>query len=406
MRGRGRRSAPARAKATLNPGRLAAARVLLGVEEGAHAEDLLDQMAPPRGPDRGLAWHTVLGVLRRQGSLDASLEEHLKGKSVARLEPAVRTALRVGAHDLLLSRTPRHAAVSQAVELARKLGVGRASGLVNAVLRRTQSLPEDPFVDLPSWLAERWSGHEAWVRSLQQAPALCGVWRDKPVEELDAAVLSDPVGTFMLRAGQGTLTTLPGFAEGRWWVMDPAAVRTADLLAEALPSGVDVLDACAAPGGKSMRLASRGLSVTAVDLEPHRLDRLSENFARTGLSLARRESWDWTTGPNPSLGTFAGVLVDAPCTGLGTVRRHPEIKWRRQISDPAAMALRQRQILRSCAEHVQPGGFLAYAVCSPLEEEGRAVAESLTDWRILEALEGPSPSGDEDAFQGYLLTRA
>lgn len=394
------------AKASLNPGRLAAARVLLAVNEGAHAEDLLDELAPPPGPDRGLAWHTVLGVLRRRGSLDAALEENLRGKPVGSLEAPVQTALRVGAHDLLLSRTPRHAAVSQGVELARALGVGRASGLVNAVLRRTQALPDDPRLDLPPWLADRWSPHQAWIRSLQHAPPLCGVWRDGPVDALEAERLEDPAGAFVLGAGQGNLASLPGFQDGSWWVMDPAALRIADLLAAHLPEGASVLDACAAPGGKAMRLAARGFPVTAVDLEPHRLDRLSENFDRTNLPLAARHAWNWTTGPHATLGTFAGVLVDAPCTGLGTIRRHPEIKWRRKPSDPAAMALRQREILRHCAEHVAEHGMLAYAVCSPMAEEGRAVAESLPGWRIVEQLEGSPPHGDEDAFQGYVLTRA
>lgn len=406
MRGERHRRGAVHGKAALNPGRLAAARVLLAVEEGAHAEDLLDELAPKAGSDRGLAWHTVLGVLRRRGSLDAALEAHLRGKSVEQLEAAVRTALRVGAHDLLLSRTPRHAAVSQAVELARALGVGRASGLVNAVLRRTQELPEDPRLDLPAWLADRWTDHEAWLRSLQHAPPLCGVWRDAPLDDLEVDMLHDPPGAFALKAGQGALTALPGFQDGQWWIMDPAAVRTADLLAARLPTQATVLDACAAPGGKAMRLASRGLAVTAVDLEPHRLGRLVENFERTRLPLAAQLAWDWTEGPHPTLGTFSGVLVDAPCTGLGTVRRHPEIKWRRHPADPASMALRQREILRHCAEHVAENGFLAYAVCSPLGEEGRAVAESLSGWRIVDQIEGCPPRGDEDAFQGYLLTRA
>lgn len=334
------------------------------------------------------------------------MRPHLRGKPVGRLEAPVRAALRVGAHDLLLSRTPRHAAVSQAVELARALGVGRASGLVNAVLRRTTELPDDPRLDVPDWLADRWGAHTAWLASLREPPPVHGVWRDDPVLELAATPLDDPPGVFQLAEGQGSLPELPGFAEGAWWVMDAAAVRCADLLADAVPAGARVLDACAAPGGKTLRLASRGLAVTATDLEAHRLDRLRDNAARVGLSLENALVVDWMEGAPESLGQFAGVLVDAPCTGLGTLRRHPEIKWRRQPSDPAAMALRQREILRRAAEHVAPGGVLVYAVCSPMPEEGAAVAEGLEGWQVVDRLEGAPPVRAEDAFQVYRLQRA
>ena len=139
-----------------NPGRVAAVRVLMAVEEGHHAEQVLAELAPPDGPDRGLAWNLVLGVLRRRGSLDALLEPRLS-QGVRGLDPTVRAILRAGLFDALLTRTPPHAAVHQAVEVARAVGAVRASRLVNAVLRRATSekLSDDPWLDLPAWLAHR-----------------------------------------------------------------------------------------------------------------------------------------------------------------------------------------------------------------------------------------------------------
>ncbi len=184
----GRSGPSARGQISLNPGRMAAGRALLAIDEGAHAEQILAEVAPPGGADRGLAWHLVLGVLRRRGSLDAALRPLLNRGTVAELDAEVRVALRVGAFELLLSRTPRHAAVSQAVELVRSMGGARASGLINAVLRRLpeDGLPDDPTLDLPPWLVGRWRDHGDWLRCLQQAAPLSGAWRDAPLAQLEA----------------------------------------------------------------------------------------------------------------------------------------------------------------------------------------------------------------------------
>ena len=399
-------------RARLNPGRLAAARALLSVQEGAHAEDILESVAPPDGPDRRLAWHLALGVLRRRGSLDHALAAHLKPGGVAELDPPVQAALRIGAFDLLFSRTPRHAAVSQAVELCRGLKAGRASGLVNAVLRRTEAkdLPRGPLADLPDWLADRWRTWPDWVARLREPPPLSGVWRDQPHPDLAVTTaLAGGVavpGAFVVTDPTGAVTDLPGFADGAWWVMDAAAAAVADLCLPPTGDGAQlrVLDACAAPGGKTMRLAAQGARVTAVDLEPHRLDRVRENLARTGLEAEQVLSWDWLDGAHPDLETFDVVLVDAPCSALGIVRRHPEITWRRQPTDPLAMSLRQREILAAAARHVAPGGRLIYAVCSPMPEEGEQVVADLDGWQVASTWSSTPPAGDEDAFQAFVLT--
>jgi len=392
-----------------NPGRVAAVRTLMAVEEGQHAELALAQLAPKAGPDRGLAWNLVLGVLRRQGALDALLSTRLR-QGINDVEPAVRAVLRAGLYDALLTRTPPHAAVHQAVEVCRAIGVGRASGLVNAVLRRlsSESLSDDPWLDLPEWLRGRWKDWGEWVARLGTPPPVCIVTQrplspDLSVTEvtLEGAAID---GVWALERGLGAIDALPGFAEGDWWVMDPAAVAVADLVATHTPDGGTVLDACAAPGGKAFRLKERGYQVVAVDQDPHRIKILQDNATRLAMTL-ETHAHQWSMGNPSSLGRFDTVLVDAPCTGLGIVRRHPEIRWRRLPSDPAAMGIRQRAILREAAGHVEDGGALIYAVCSPEPEEGPEVVAGLDGWKVVASWASTPPTGDEDAHQAFVLRR-
>jgi 16S rRNA (cytosine967-C5)-methyltransferase len=396
----------------VNPGRLAAARVLLGVETGAHADDLLESLAPS-GRDRGLTWHLVLGVLRRQGSLDHTLAPFSR-RPLAKLDPPVRITLRLGAFELLYGRTRAHAAVHQAVDLSRALRAGRAAKFVNAVLRKVASAeaPTDPFLDLPPWLQQRFAEWPEWVGRMAEPAPICGVWRDasEPVPEVAEGPASaggrTPPGAFKVAAAEGHVVEMDGFADGKWWVMDPASVVVADLLHEAIPEGSTVLDACAAPGGKTLRLATRGHTVHAVDLQPHRLKLVGEGSRRVGVTdRVSTEIHDWLTGPLTDTRSFQGVLVDAPCSALGIVRRHPEIRWRRLASDPSAMAIRQRAILKEAAAHVADDGVLVYSVCSPLPEEGRAVVESLEQFQVVQAWSSAPPVGDEDAFQAFVLRR-
>ena len=395
-----------------NPGRRAALLVLVAVEEGGHAEDLLASSAPADPRDRGLCWHLVLGVLRRQGALDHLLQPLLK-QPIARLDPPVRAALRLGAFELHHARAPAYAVVSEAVEASRSVGAGRASGLVNAVLRRAadQPFPADPALDLPPWLRERFGGWGAWLSTLSQPPPIAGVLRD-PAGQAPAGAVGPATaggeavpGTFTLSGAEGPVGDRPGFADGAWWVMDPSAVRVADLAFEAAGRPQpQVLDACAAPGGTSLRLASLGAAVTAVDLVPERLARVAEGAGRTGLAVGTHRH-DWLTGPAKLPRDFDVVLVDAPCTGLGTIRRHPEIRWRRLASDPMAMAIRQSMILENASMHVAPGGSLVYAVCSPMVEEGPEVVEGLRGWAVTRRWAAAPPHADEDAFQCFVLRR-
>lgn len=399
--------------ARANPGRLAAARIQLGVEDGLHAEALLDELAPSDARDRGLAHHLAFGLLRRQGAVDAALEPLLRRK-VTRLDPPVRACLRLGAFELAEGRARAGAVVHQWVEATRALGARRATGLVNAVLRKRVGKPleDDVLLDVPEWLRPRFAPWQDWLRRCRQPPPVSIALRagrepDHPPGCVPVPRLAEdrPAPARMLRLPSqgGAIPALEGFSTGAWYVIDPSAAVVADMLHHHAPEG-PVLAACAAPGGKSFRLADQGRSVLAVDLVPARLDRVGEGSRRLGLEVDRHVH-DWLDGPHPTLGRFAGVLVDAPCTGLGVIRRHPEIRWRRRESDVPAMALRQLNILRAAAEHVDVDGVLGYSVCSPMPEEGRELVAALEGWTVVDAWSSTPPAGDEDAFQAFVLRR-
>ncbi len=398
---------------TLNPGRLAAARALMKAEKGYHADEALLAALEPGSKDMGLARALTFGVLRRRGALDKLLGAFARDP-VHKLDPNVRVAARIGLYELHCMRTPPHAAVDQAVQLIRVLRRPRAAGFVNAVLRKGGEgyLATDSTVDHPNWMIRRWTeryGAEAvqdWcARMADAAPlSLCLAKTDSEAPEGEQATASgvEIPGVRWVQA-KGRIEELPGFADGGWWVMDPAAAASADLLQ--LQEGERVLDACAAPGGKTLRLASQGGDVVATDRSRDRMALITESLERTGLK-ATLHAADWS-GAQEQLGSFDCALVDAPCTGLGTTRRHPEIRWSRKSSDPMAQSLLQSVILANVSERVRPGGRLVYAVCSPEPEEGRdVVAEFLSrrpEWRLDEELETTPPQSHEDAFYAARL---
>lgn len=400
---------------------MAAARALVAVEHGLHVEDVLAK-ASVDDRDRSFAWFLALGVLRRRASVDAALRPLLR-QPLGGLDPEVRAVLRLGTFEKLHGRAGDHAVVNEAVDVVKGIGGARASGLVNAVLRRVRpvSLSDDEVLEHPAWLLARWReryGEQAaadWARANNDPPPIAVVARDPadvqairdaglevaPVE-IDGDVLD---GVWRLGPFEGSVTALPGFAEGRLWVQDPAAVAVADLA-----QGERVLDACAAPGGKTFRLLTRGARVTAVDHQGPRLQRLREGLQRLELQAEIRHH-DWTEGPLPAAGEpFDVVLVDAPCTGLGTVRRHPEIRWRRQLVDLLTLPETQGAILASAATHVAPGGRLVYAVCSAEPEEGeQVVAAFLADhpgFSRERALSTAPPQHGEDAHVAVVMRRA
>lgn len=408
-----------------NPGRIAAARVLVDVEAGDHAEELLAARAPRQAEDRGLAWHLVLGVLRGRARVDAALRQ-VVSRPIGELDPPVRAVLRMGAFEALVGGTPRHAVVDQAVEVARVLGAGRASGLVNAALRRV-ALPNDlsraDALDHPAWLVSRWDARygeaatTAWCKANGEPPPLVlavrGTESTFAEQLLEAGVGTSPAraagevvpGLLRVEGRVGRVEALPGFAEGAFWVQDAASAWMADLVPE---SAKNVIDACAAPGGKTFRLISKGHTVLAVDGSEERLNKVRDSLRRLRMEATVRPH-DWLTGRLLAVGEVDAVLVDAPCTALGVLRRHPEIRWRRSPLDPKGAAVRQFAILAASSQHVRSGGALVYAVCSPEPEEGpqvvqRFLKENPEFTLDVERTTAP-PQHDEDAFYGARMVR-
>ncbi len=386
-----------------SPARSIAAEVLTRVERnGAFASVALEAaMAGAPGidsRDAALAGELVHGTLRRQLALDAALENAAE-RPMARLEIGVRPLLRMGAYQLLyLDRVPARAAVNETVELCKARGLARAGGLANAILRRLARepiipLPEDPVERLsveeshPLWLVRRWVER----LGLDEASALCRTnnlpaplalrtnlprgSREALLELLRAARpdATIEIGRYSAAAimllGAGPPARLPGHAQGLFQVQDEAAQLVSLLLSP--EKGAPTLDTCAAPGGKSCHLAELGGEVIAMDVSLRKLVRARSEADRLDLSLRCLVADAGEPLPVPDR-SQACVLVDAPCSGLGTVRRHPELRYRRQPEDLARLADLQLAILRRAASAVRPEGVLVYSVCSNEPEEGLA----------------------------------
>jgi 16S rRNA (cytosine967-C5)-methyltransferase len=334
--------------------------------------------------DRALVRHLVGTVLRRLGTL-----RHVLGLYLDRGFPAdaprVETALLLGAAQILLMQIPDHAAVDMSVRLVQAdRRAKHFAGLVNAVLRRVahdgaqhMAGADTALLDTPDWLMARWvktygtDVARAIAQANRQEPALDLSVKDDPAgwaEKLGGRVL--PTGSVRALV-HGPVPSLPGYAEGAWWVQDAAAALPVRLLGEV--TGRTVADLCAAPGGKTAQLAAAGALVTAVDRAPKRLERLRQNLTRLGLSaeIVAADVTEWRGGP------FDAVLVDAPCSSTGTIRRHPDIPWLKRETDIAALADLQRRLLAGAFECVKPGGTLVYCTCSLEPEEGIDVVRDL-----------------------------
>lgn len=363
------RAQPRASIQTDDPTREIAFELLSGVLDRRRTlEEGLERAGAAEPRDRAAAHRLAAAVLRRLGSLDAVLEPLL-----TRAPPdGVRHVLRLGVAGLLLLDTPAHAAVGTAVDLARKRKLAPFAGLVNAVLRRVAAEGaaawdglDGPRLDTPAWLWASW-GQDA--RALAKAHAA-----EAPLDLTLAPGASAPEAGAILPTGSvrfaaGTrVQELAGFDEGRFWVQDAAAALPARLLA-ARP-GERVADLCAAPGGKTAQLAAAGAAVFAVERDPGRIRRLNENLSRLGLAVdvAVADVLEWQP---PAL--LDAVLLDAPCSATGTIRRHPDVQRLRRPKDVAELAQAQDRMLAAAARMLRPGGRLLYAVCSLQTEEGAA----------------------------------
>jgi 16S rRNA (cytosine967-C5)-methyltransferase len=328
-------------------------------------EEALDALPTAAPRDRAAAHRLAAAVLRRMGTLDAVLEPFLR-----KVPPdPVRQVLRLGAAGLLLLETPRHAAVATAVGLARTRGLAPFAGLINAVLRRVAdggiaalSDLDGPRLDTPEWLWTSWGDKAREVALAHQHEA--------PLDVTLKSGAAPPGGvqlaTGSLRFPAGTrVTELPGFDLGDFWVQDAAAALPAKLLAPL--AGERVIDLCAAPGGKTAQLAAAGASVVAVERDLARLARLRDNLRHWHLSaeLVHADAAEWARG-----GQFDAVLLDAPCSATGTIRRHPDVPHLKRPRDVRALAETQDRLLQAAATLLRTGGRLIYSVCSLQPEEG------------------------------------
>jgi len=372
---------------------LAARRIAADIVEGVLRRKLaLDEQLSGRGAhpglagladrDRALMRRLTATVLRRLGTL-----RHIVGgfldKGFPADAPRAETVLLVGAAQILWLEVPDHAAVDLSVRLAQAdRRAARYAGLVNAVLRRVAQareakLLETTVLDTPQWLFARWVktyGRDT-ARHIAEAnghePAL-----DLTVKR-DADAWADHVHGRVLPTGsvrtlaQGAISLLPGFAEGAWWVQDAAAALPVHLFGEL--AGKTAADLCAAPGGKTAQLANAGAQVTALDRSPARLARLRDNFARLSLQadIIAADALEWQGGP------FDAVLLDAPCSSTGTIRRHPDVPWLKSEAELAVLTGLQRRLLDRAVELTKPGGTLVYCVCSLEPEEAEHQIEAL-----------------------------
>ena len=376
-------------------------------EAGAFASALLEARAGALDDRRDTALLTeiVLGVLRRRGILDYAIERAAQ-RPVAQIQPAVLTALRVGTYALIaLDRVPDFAAVDTAVALVKESGHARGAGFVNGVLRRIArerelSLPPPPARgDIeslavarshPSWWVSRvverlgWDDADALLAANNEPAATVLAVRgpagavERVAGELRAEGVTTEPGAFApgaLRVVEGVAQRTSAF-QADCWVQDEASQLAVAIFGDRV--GPRSLDVCAAPGGKTLALAARtpeGGLVAATDRQPKRLRRLVQNVRRLEASAVVTLAADMTREA-PLAIRFDDVLVDAPCSGTGTLRRHPEIRWRLRAEDLAQLAARQRALLDRAARLVRPGGRLVYSVCSLEPEEGESVVAS------------------------------
>lgn len=379
--------------------RALAIRVLARVEAtDAFLNVVLDTVLDEAGladvRDAALVTELCYGATRRRMALDACILTH-SDRKLSALEDRVLAALRIGVYQLRYMRVPMHAAVGDTVQALKAHALARATGFVNAILRKVSAMTDVPMPEgadewqrlavlesHPEWLVRRWLAQfgpdqtRALLAANNEAPALVvrvnttKTTREALLEELNGmgvraeATQFSPLGLRI--ASPGRVDALFGFSEGLWQVQDEAAQLVGELVQ--VKKGMKVLDVCAAPGGKTCHLAQTA-EVTAFDLHANKLPKIEAEARRLGLSERVQTRKVDASQPLPA-GQYDAVVVDAPCSGLGTLRRHPELRYRRKETDFEALVKMQRAILTNAKEAVAPGGVLVYAVCSLDPSEG------------------------------------
>jgi 16S rRNA (cytosine967-C5)-methyltransferase len=346
----------------LAPARQAAFAALLAVERGAwSAEALASKSAQLDSRDAGLASDISFGTLRRQGELDAAIARYAN-RAVEKLDPAVRVALEMGLYQIrFLDRVPAHAAVNDSVELVRRAAKSSAASFVNAVLRRAirEPIPIPETDSTPAWMLARWAAQFG----AETAAAIARAGLVPPERFIRAGAITPPDGAVP--------TEIPGcylFPSG-----DPGELRFQDIGSQAvvplldLQPGQRFLDLCAAPGNKTAQALETPIQAIASDFHLSR----AKLLVPLGIPVVTLDA----TKPLPFDRKFDRILVDAPCSGTGTLSRNPEIKWRLKPEDITELQCRQRAILRNALDVLAHGGLLVYSTCSLEREENQDVVE-------------------------------
>ena len=345
------------------------------LDDVLHSDKKLAKLGPR---DRAFARNLIATTLRRMGQIDMIIDDYLD-RPLPPSAAAARNALRLGICQILFLNTQTHAAVDTSVTLAGQRGPDRFRGLVNGILRRVvrtagdmHPSPDAERANTPSWLRNSWTesfGEQvaAGIARAHLQPPTVDLTVPADRETWSVMLGGNIIGKSTVRlASGGDIMSLPGFDEGAWWVQDAAAALPAQLFSQ-LVGDARVADLCAAPGGKTAQLAAAGYNVTALDIEPNRLRTLSENLRRLKLTATIVEADLLSWQPNH---LFEGVLLDAPCTGTGTIRRHPDIPILKSGADVTRQSNIQREFLDRASRLLSPGGTLIYSVCSMERSEG------------------------------------
>ncbi|RJE81975.1 RsmB/NOP family class I SAM-dependent RNA methyltransferase [Paracoccus onubensis] len=385
------------AKTVRDSARKGALRLLSGVQEGQSLSDQAASLKSMSPADQARAARLAAEVLRHRDRANRVIATYVSRKPA----PQIADILRLATVEMLELHAAAHGVVDTAVGMTR--GLGRrgqaAAGMVNAVLRkisRHEGWAELPPQRMPDWL------RRSVVRSFGKAAASAietAHQRGAPLDltlKPDMAVIEGgtllPTGSVRI-TGSVQVSALPGYAEGDWWVQDAAAALPVRLLDPV--TGERVADICAAPGGKTLQLAAGGAQVTAVDISAARLKRVAENLTRCGLQaeLITADALEWQPDTPPD-----AILLDAPCSATGTIRRHPDLPILRDGSGIAELAALQSRLLDHALELLRPGGRLVYAVCSLLPDEGEAQIPALLERHPGLKIEAPDLPGIDPAW--------